>query len=120
MRLGVVIVVSVERDRLWCRFPSGNGIVLLMPLLDVGVSHGRWKRRRIIAWRSIDTGLRNICNAEFAELDGAFRSLKTRDLRRLACESQPHIDGNAAVLKKNGMHVGHIAPVLPMVDASKR
>src|SRR5438045_9766571 len=71
----IVIVVAVVSHGLGGRLSSWSGIVFVMPLLEVGISEARRERSRVIAGREVDTGLRREGHAEFAQFDGAFRSL---------------------------------------------
>src|ERR1700682_2069255 len=112
MRFNVVPGISaiVEPFESW--FLPGGRIVLLVPLLEIGFTQLARKTYRVVAPTGVFASLRRISNRVFSHFQVALRAMETINLRRLATEIQAEIHGNLAVLKKRGMHVGHVSTVV--------
>lgn len=119
MGFEIVVVVSVVNDGFRSRFFAGNGVMFLVPLLDVCVAKPRRIGTGVIAWRSVDAGLRDMGNRGLAEFDDTPGTLKARHFCGFAAEGEAHVNGNVAVFEQDRMYVGHVTTVFPSVNAAE-
>ena len=65
VRLHLVPGNTAIADSFKCRLLAGNRIVLLVPLLEIGLTHALGKTRCVIAGREVHAGLWDIGGAKF-------------------------------------------------------
>src|SRR6267378_1526793 len=90
-------------------FLAGLGIVLLVPLLEIGLAHGLRIAGSVVAWRFVFTGLRVVIDVEFRDFQDSLGALEAVGLRSIATEIQPHVNRHASVVEERGVNVGHVA-----------
>src|SRR6266478_9853662 len=92
-------------------FLAGLGIVLLVPLLEIGLAHGLRIAGSVVAGRFVFTGLRVVIDVEFRDFQDSLGALEAVGLRSIATEIQPHVNRHASVVEERGVNVGHVAAV---------
>src|SRR5438309_1695387 len=100
-------------------FLAGLGIVLLVPLFEIGFAQGLRIAGSVVAGRFVFTGLREVSDVVFGDFENALGTLEAINLRRLAAEIEAQINGSAAVIEKRGVNVGHVAAVLEAQDIAE-
>src|SRR5712664_4574306 len=73
-------------------FLAGLGIVLLVPLLEIGLAHGLRIAGSVVAGRFVFTGLRVVIDVEFRDFQDSLGALEAVGLRSIATEIQPHVN----------------------------
>src|SRR5260370_17088140 len=61
--------------------------------------------------------MRRVAQTRFAHFQNPLRALQAIGLRHLRPQIQPHVHRQLAVVVEDGLHVGHVATVLPAADA---
>src|SRR5204862_7422345 len=119
MRPQIIIVVAPITYALWGRLISRFGIVLVVPLLEVGVLQAAREPVAVIAGSQVNPGLRGVAEAKLCKFDDALGTHKPSDFRGFSPQRQAHVHRDVCVFEPNRMHVGRIAPMFPPVNATK-
>jgi hypothetical protein len=76
----VIVVISVVGYCLRSGLLSRCGIVLLMPLFDIGILQAGGEGASVIARSEVNSGLRGIAHTELTKFDDALGTHKASDL----------------------------------------
>ena len=121
VRPHVVEIGPAERNRLPHRHLLAHlRIVLLVPLGEVRLAQRPGVAACVIAGVLILAGLWRESQAGPGHLEQALRALDAIRLRHFRSQIQPHVHGQPVVVVDDGLHVGHVAAVLPAPDAAHR
>ena len=105
MRLQVVVIVAVVGNGFGCGLFAGDRIVIGMPFFGVGIAHGGGERSRVVAGRRVFAGLRNVSDAELAQLDGVLSRISAAGL----FAEWLNVGNSAALLAGQAGLVGELA-----------
>src|SRR5712664_3653957 len=92
-------------------FLAGLGIVLLVPLLEIGLAHGLRIAGSVVAGRFIFAGLRVVVDVEFRDFQDSLGALEAVGLRCVATKIETQINRHASVVEERGVDVGHVAAI---------
>src|SRR5713101_7510598 len=78
---------------------AGFGVIVFVPLFEIGVAHRLRIAGGVIAGRLVFAGLREVGDGEFGDFEDALGALKAVNFPRIAAEIEAEIDGRTAVIE---------------------